>query len=116
MLIPMDDTAPHGAVESQNLGTPLSGTRKDRGTMESCGRMPGSESLPYIYDSNQSGTQTVIARDDTAPHDCKNKDNKNVINHWVGPVRQPMANGALAVGVLTVVRGRSPRGNTAFVA
>ena len=32
------------------------------------GPIPGSEILPYIYDSNKPGTTTVVLRVNTAPH------------------------------------------------
>ena len=63
MVVSRVNTAPHG------VETPTWGSWSQRPTPPArYGPIPGSELLPYIYNSSKPGTRAVTLRVDTAPH------------------------------------------------
>ena len=59
-------------------------------TRARCGPIPGSEILPYIYDSNKPGTTTVVLPVETAPHGVVWKPQPHwLIADWLGFVKPP---------------------------
>ena len=58
-----------GLIEpARGRALPLGTTSMSRHARAGQGLAPGSEIFPYLYNSNNPGTETEIVRVDTAPH------------------------------------------------
>ena len=76
----------HGASARRQL--PIGTTSRSRRTRGGKVTIPGSETLPYLYNSNYLETQTQIPRVDTTPQGVETQP-RWVITDWLGFMEPP---------------------------